>query len=172
MSALDTSKEAIARRKRLREFALQDRALSLSEAGMANRDLGRELDMDTQRAVNLAACARQRRDRLASAVPHPDPASFELTAPESLLLKSLLEVHFEQWEERQTCSPDTGWVGRRVRKSKQWAVSCARRRICEDVHPRDETKPNLVRCTGNGYILLTDRGWAVAAALFPEQFDS
>lgn len=175
MSTLDTSKEAIAHRSRLREYAIQDKALALSESGMSNRDLGRQMDMETKLAVRIAACASQRRRLLAHAVPHPDVQSLKLTAPETLLLRSLTEVHFEQWDERETCSPDTGWVGRRVRKSKQWAVACARRRIYQPVYnptPSASDGPDLVSCSGNGYISLTELGWSVAATLFPEKFDT
>lgn len=178
MSAVDTSKEAIARRMRRREFDLQDRALALSEAGMSNRDLGREFGIETKRAIRLRDVASQRRAELAKAVPHADPASLELTAPETKLLRSLTEVHFEQWRQRETCSPDTGWVGRRIGHSKQWAVSCARRRIIADPSkpqsewPGDAEKPSLVQCSGNGYIYLTHIGWSVAAALFPDLFEA
>lgn len=182
MTAVDTSKEAIARRIRLREFALQDKALEMAKEGSSNRELGQTLFPNafepTKTAIRMIGVAGQRRQLLEHAVPCDIPEELKLTGPEILLLRSVTEVHFEQWHERSASNPDTGWVGRRVRRSKQWAVSCARRRIkAPNDRPRPKTgdaidpvNPSLVYCSGNGYIGLTPQGWSVAATLFPELF--
>jgi hypothetical protein len=164
---VDTSKEAIARRATLREFSLQDRALALSRGGASNKAIGVELEIGTDEARTLVSVARGRNEEMASIVPHPDIDSLELTKPELVLLRSLLEVHVEHWKTRATRSPETKWVSRRVGKSKSWAISCARRRIGHD-HYSEASPLSLVFCSGNGYLWLTPLGWSAATTLFPD----
>lgn len=172
---VDTSPAALALRIRRRCFLMQDRARRMRSEGMKPAPIANALGIDSRMVDRHASCSYARQEVSALLVEHPDLESMKLTGPELMLLKSVLEVRIIEWEDGNPSDPDTGWVGRRIRRSSGWAVSCARRRLATTFFGSNTStssyQPNPIgvfRLSGNGYIGLSPLGWSLAATLHPD----
>jgi hypothetical protein len=158
------------RRRLIAEFDLQDRALTLRESGLSNREVGATIGLPTPVARRLCEVAERRRASLAGVVPHPDPSSLALTEPETDLMRAVLDLQLARWRERDVAAPATTSIGPRVGRARHWATACAHRRI--DCHLADgKDGLGLTRCSNNAYLALTQAGWGVALAMWPEAFE-
>lgn len=172
---VDTSPAAIAARRRHMIFSRQDKALELREAGLSNREIGKELEVETPRAQKLAMIAwNRRRDMQASLEPF-DASAIELTKPETALIEAILQATFRLWESGETRSPESRNVAFVAKRSQGWVTATARKRIAKMNNvkgsPIQQPGLDLVDVRGNGYVHLTNSGWALSRALFPHYFD-
>jgi len=168
----DTSPAAIAARRRERAYALQDEARALKAQLVKPMAAAERLGIDKRMydAHSSASWHRQRiREVLASGTATPP----ELTKPETALLEALLKVCMRMMQESATRSPESKYVSWEARKSNGWATTTARKRLDVRSHAlateSDVPSLGLVKVAGNGYIDLTDEGWRVCAALWPER---
>jgi len=184
-NAPDTSPEGIAARRRRRIFERQDRAAELRRSGMTNREVGREMDETTQMAERMASVSWRRASIVEASLAPCDVDSYELTAPEIMLLEALTIATFSLMMQNEVRMPESRVVGPIARRSQGWVSSTARRRIGVRIAgpgpaikatgmtgriDADVPGLGLVEIRGNGYLEVTDKGWPVCRALFPEHF--
>jgi hypothetical protein len=171
-NAPDTSPAAIAARRRERAYALQDEARKLQSQGVKPAPAAETLGIEKREYQYLANASFRReeiRNVLASGVATPP----ELTKPETALMSALLDVHLDLVLSASGRGPESKIVSWKARKSSGWATTTARKRLDVADHAMaaksDEPRLGLTRVAGNGYIGLTDEGWRVCAALWPER---
>jgi hypothetical protein len=170
--APDTSPAAIAARRRERAYALQDAARALKAEMVKPMEAAERLGID-KRMYEAHANASWRRQRIREVLEAGKAVAPDLTKPETALLEALLKVDMRMMLESATRSPESKYVSWEARKSNGWATTTARKRLDVREHamatPAEEPSLGLVRVAGNGYISLTDEGWRVCAALWPER---
>lgn len=176
VQTIDISREAVGRRSADRRRALQIQALDLKTSGLSNREVGERMGIGTDQARTLAAVGSLRLSfRKRAESPHPDPSSYGLKPNELQLLRSLLACQVSNLDGDAVRSPESKNVSWHAGRSSGWAAATARKRM--DRHPpaAGQTGPQpgspglgLIDVRGNGYMNLTDAGWALVAALWPD----
>lgn len=168
----DTSPAAIAARRRQRVYDLQDQARTLRAEGVKPMAAAERLGID-KRMYDYHSGASHHRERIRSIIAFGPESVPELTKPETLLLQSLVDAQMDLFLNSEVRSPESKSVSWKARKSNGWAVTTAGRRLDIRQHAKaaesDVPSLGLVRIAGNGYIDLTDEGWRVCAALWPER---
>ncbi len=168
----DTSPAAIAARRRQRAYAIQDRARKLREEGVKPAAAAEILNIG-KGMYDYHAGTAHHRQRIREIVATPAASVPELSGPERLLLQCIVDVQMDLFLESAVRSPQSKTVSWKARKSNGWAVATARKRL--DIHRHakaaetDVPSLGLTIVSGNGYIDLTDEGWRVCAALWPER---
>lgn len=185
-SAPDMTPEAIQARRRRRIHERQDRARDMKAAGMTNRQVGKELDVPTETAQRMASASSRRASILQASLEPCDVEGYALTEPETMLLEALAIATFSLIDANEASMPESRVVGPIARRSQGWVSATARRRIGVRIagpEPKPKTDARrrpwvdtdvpglgLVEIRGNGYLHLTEKGWPVCRALFPELF--
>ena len=168
----DTSPAAIAMRRRRRAYALQDDARKLREEGVKPAAAAERLGID-KGMYDYHSGAAHHRQRIREVIATPAAVVPELTKPEQLLLQCIVDVQMDLFLESAVRSPESKVVSWKARKSNGWAVTTAGKRL--DIHRHakaaetDVPSLGLTDIAGNGYINLTDEGWRVCAALWPDR---
>lgn len=168
------SKSDVAMRCRSLVFSKQDLARNFSDQGMRMQDIARKLDVRAIMVRSMIAVSGFRADIRRSI---ERPLDFDLSLlsdPDRLLLRAAAMATFLNYERNRVAMPESRVISALAKRSASWAAQAARKRIAmpEAVHPGRPGRPGhaLLDVRGNGYMQITDKGWRVCYALFPELF--
>lgn len=137
------------------------RAYKLScKEGMDGKTLAAALKVRyASEAWNLSHVGRQIVEREKAA----------LTAPEMLLLRCLAAEHRALTAAGAVRSPESKNVSWRARKGSGWAASTANKRLFVERYDLKASRSvrglGFVNFSGNGYLSLTNAGWALVQAI-------
>lgn len=127
--------------------------------GLSGQELGQKLGLRASEANTLAAVGRH--------LVAIDAAA--LTDAEILLLQTIASLQRAALKRGETRSPESRSVSRILGKAPSWCASTCRKRLFTRRHDklrgREVRGFGFVDLAGNGFVRLTDSGWAVVHAL-------
>ncbi|WP_404711528.1 hypothetical protein [Sphingomonas sp. MMS24-J13] len=142
------------------DAALADKAHKLALAGKSGPEIAKAIGVRYAAEAHSFANVGRQRAAIYSAV---------LTDPELVLIEALAAEHLDLLRRGEVRSPESKYVSWRAGKSSGWATSTAAKRLGShrkgEIEGRFGTGLNLVTVSGNGYLWLTDTGWALAHAV-------